>query len=76
LWIAELQITEKDEAMNEENKQQAANDKEQTGDSANNEVGPTEKLRESDKPEGELSVPGAQNPASEEIKDEKEPNSE
>lgn len=62
--------------MNEPDKQQAANDKEQTGDSANNEVGPTEKLRESDKPEGELSVPGAQNPASEEIKDEKEPNSE
>jgi hypothetical protein len=69
-------IREKDEAMNEENKQQPANDKEQTGDSANNEVGPTEKLRESDKPEGELSVPGAQNPASEEIKDEKRPNSE
>jgi hypothetical protein len=62
--------------MNEENKQQAANDKEQTGDSANNEVGPTEKLRESDKPEDELSVPGAQNPDSEEIKDEKGPNSE
>ena len=60
--------------MNEENKQQAANDKE--GDSANNEVGPTEKLRESDKSEGELSVPGAQNPGSEEIKDEKAPNSE
>jgi hypothetical protein len=74
--IADLLIREKDEAMNEDNKQQAANDKEQTGDSANNEVGPTEKLRESDKPEGELSVPGAQNPASEEIKDEKGPNSE
>jgi hypothetical protein len=52
------------------------NDKGQTGDSANNEVGPTEKLRESDKSEGELSVPGAQNPGSEEIKDEKAPNSE
>ena len=62
--------------MNEQNEQQAASDKEQTGDAANNEVGPTEKLRESDKSEGELSVPGAQNPASEEIKDEKEPNSE
>ena len=59
----------KDEAMNEPEKQQ-------TGDSANNEVGPTEKLRESDKSEGELSVPGAQNPASEEIKDETGPNSE
>jgi len=62
--------------MNEPDKQQQANDKEQTGDSANNEVGPTEKLRESDKSEGELSVPGAQNPDSEEIKDEKGPNSE
>jgi hypothetical protein len=71
-----LQLTEKDEAMNEQNEQQAASDKEQTGDAANNEVGPTEKLRESDKSEGELSVPGAQNPASEEIKDEKRPNSE
>lgn len=62
--------------MNEPDKQQQANDKEQTVDSANNEVGPTEKLRESDKPEGELSVPGAQNPDSEEIKDEQGPNSE
>ena len=62
--------------MNEAAKQQATDDKEQTGDSANNEVGPTEKLRESDKSEGELSVPGAQNPASEEVKDEKGPNSE
>ena len=66
--------------MNEQNKQshrqQAANDKEQTGDQGNNEVGPTEKLRESDKAEGDLSVPGAQNPGSEEIKDEKGPNSE
>jgi hypothetical protein len=65
-----LQSREKDKAMNEQN------DKGQTGDSANNEVGPTEKLRESDKAEGELSVPGAQNPGSEEIKDEKAPNSE
>jgi hypothetical protein len=61
--------------MNEQNKQSASN-LEQTGDSGNNEVGPTEKLRESDKPEGELSVPGAQNPESEEIKDESGPNSE
>lgn len=60
--------------MNEDNTQQAASNKE--GDSGNNEVGPTEKLRESDKPEGELSVPGAQNPGSEEIKDESGPNSE
>jgi hypothetical protein len=51
-------------------------DQEQTGDAGNNEVGPTEKLREHDKPERELSVPGAQNPASEEIKDEQAPNTE
>jgi hypothetical protein len=51
-------------------------DHDQSGDAANNEVGPTEKLREGDKPEGELSVPGAQNPESEEIKDEKGPNTE
>ena len=65
--------------MNERDKHQGKHkeaDKEQTGDSANNEVGPTEKLRESDKSEGELSVPGAQNPESEEIKNEKGPNSE
>jgi hypothetical protein len=76
LRIAELQITEKDKAMNEPEKQQSADAEERTGDSANNEVGPTEKLRESDKSEGELSVPGAQNPASKEIKDETGPNSE
>lgn len=56
--------------------QQESNVEEQTGDAANNEVGPTEKLRERDKPEGELSVPGAQNPESEEIKGEKGPNTE
>lgn len=60
--------------MNEE--QQAENDKVPISDSANHEVGPTEKLREPDKLEGELSVPGSQNPASEEIKDERGPNTE
>jgi hypothetical protein len=56
---------------------QTATDKEQAGDAANNEVGPTEKLREHDQPESELSVPGAQNAESEEdIKDEKSPNTE
>ena len=55
-------------------KEQAA--KEQMDDAANNEVGPTEKLREPDKREGELSAPGTQNPESEEIKDEKGPNTE
>ena len=62
--------------MNEENKQHAASNQQQTGDSGKNEVGPTEKLRESDKAEGELSVPGAQNPGSQEIKNETGPNSE
>ena len=57
--------------------QQGAKEKEETGDVANNEVGPTEKLREDDQPESELSVPGAQNADSEaDIKDEKSPNTE
>lgn len=57
--------------------QQGAKEKEQTEDVANNEVGPTEKLREHDQPESELSVPGAQNADSEaDIKDEKSPNTE
>ncbi|MEP6568982.1 MAG: hypothetical protein ABJC10_04340 [Acidobacteriota bacterium] len=60
--------------MNEQHGKPAAD--EVTEDSANNEVGPTEKLREPDKSEGELSVPGAQDPANEEIKDEKGPNTE
>jgi hypothetical protein len=81
LWITDGGIRdsnakEKDRAMNEATKQYAAGNQEQTGDSGNNEVGPTEKLRESDKAEGELSVPGAQNPGSEEIKEERGPNSE
>jgi hypothetical protein len=59
-----------------EQEERQANDTEPTGDSGNNEVGPTEKLREHDKSEGELSVPGSQNPASEEIKDEQGPNTE
>jgi len=47
-----------------------------TEDVANNEVGPTEKLREGGKQTEELSAPGAQNPASKEIKDEQSPNTE
>ena len=66
----------KDEKRNAMNEEQADNDKEPSSDSANNEVGPTEKLREPDKSEEELSVPGSQNPASEEIKDERGPNTE
>ena len=62
--------------MNEQEQQLGVNDSAPTADSANNEVGPTEKLRNPDKSEGELSVPGSQNPASEEIKDERGPNTE
>ena len=45
------------------------------------EKGPTEKLREQEKPEAEqltpgVELPGAQDPESEEIKDEKGPNTE
>jgi hypothetical protein len=67
---------EEGDAMNQQQAQLGSDDKEPTGDSANNEIGPTEKLREHDKSDGELSVPGAQNPESEEIKDEKGPNTE
>jgi hypothetical protein len=49
---------------------------EQTTDVANNELGPTEKLRETKETEAELSVPGAQNPESNEIKNEQGPNTE
>ena len=64
----------KDEKANEMNQQ--GQGKQPTSDSANNEIGPTEKLREHDKSDQELSVPGAQNPASEEIKVEQGPNTE
>jgi hypothetical protein len=67
----------KDERANQMNQQgQGSEDKQPASDSANNEVGPTEKLREHDKSDQELSVPGAQNPASEEIKVEQGPNTE
>lgn len=58
------------------NEQGTSVSKQVTEDSGNNEVGPTEKLREHDKSQGELSIPGAQNRESPEIKDEKAPNSE
>lgn len=45
-------------------------------DSANNEVGPTEKLREDDTPTQRLSAPGSQNPDNESIKNESNPNTE
>lgn len=57
-------------------------DQDQAVDAANNEVGPTEKLSDEAKSDagemvpGEQGVPGAQNPASEEIKDEQGPNTE
>lgn len=58
--------------------QRARNDNEQQID---DEKGPTEKLRDQEKSQAEqlvpgTEVPGAQNPESEEIKDEKSPNSE
>jgi len=59
-----------------EGQQKARDEQEPQTDSANNELGPTEKLREHDGSAAELSVPGAQNPASEEIKDEQNPNTE
>ena len=66
-----------DERANEMNQQvQGSEEKQPASDSAKNEVGPTEKLREHDKSDQELSVPGAQNPANEEIKDEQGPNTE
>lgn len=63
--------------MNQTEAQQRAHAKEETGDVGNNEIGPTEKLREHDQQESELSVPGAQNADSEaDIKEEKSPNTE
>ncbi len=59
-----------------EGQQQARDEEQPQTDSANNELGPTEKLRERDSTAAELSVPGAQNPESEEIKDEQNPNTE
>jgi hypothetical protein len=56
--------------------QTGGNDNDEAKDVADNEVGPTEKIREGDKSEGELSAPGSQNPDSEEIKDEKGQNTE
>lgn len=60
-----------------EGQQRVPDTDEPTGD----EMGPTEKLREQDKSEADtlvpgVRVPGAQNPESEEIKDEKNPNTE
>lgn len=59
-----------------EGQQKARDEQQPETDSANNELGPTDKLREHDSTTEELSVPGAQNPASEEIKNETNPNTE
>lgn len=56
--------------------QHGGNDNDQAKDVADNEVGPTEKIREGGKSEEELSAPGSQNPDSEEIKHEKGLNTE
>ncbi len=63
------------EMMSNEGQQRALDEQPET-DSANNELGPTDKLREHDSSAAELSVPGAQNPASDEIKNEQNPNTE
>jgi hypothetical protein len=47
-----------------------------SGPPKTDEIGPTEKLREENKSETERSVPGVENPKSEEIKDESNPNTE
>ena len=63
--------------MNSNEGQQQARDEEQPQkDSAGNELGPTENLRERGSSAAELSVPGAQDPDNEEIKDEQNPNTE
>jgi hypothetical protein len=59
-----------------EGQQQARDDEQPQTDSANNELGPTEKLRERGTSAAELSVPGAQDPDNEEIKGEQNPNTE
>jgi len=61
--------------MQDQRGPQNDNTNERAEDAANNEVGPTEKLQQHGETE-ELSVPGAQNPDSKEIKDEQSPNTE
>ena len=53
-----------------------ASSEEPQKDSAGNELGPTDKLRETESSPAELSVPGAQDPDNEEIKNEQNPNTE
>jgi len=62
--------------MNNQQGTQKADATDRTEDVANNEVGPTEKLRERVKGDDELSAPGSQNPESQDIKDEQGPNTE
>ncbi len=68
--------------MTENEGQRRARDNERSqGAETNDEKGPTEKLREQDKSKADTlvpgaEVPGAQNPESEEIKDETNPNTE
>jgi hypothetical protein len=62
--------------MNEQQGPQTSPDNEQTDDAANNEVGPTEKLREPGKAGEDFSAPGSQNPESKDIKNEQGPNTE
>jgi len=56
--------------------QGTATQQDEQTDVANNELGPTEKLRETKEAEAQPSAPGAQNPESKEIKNEQGPNTE
>ncbi|HEY6232120.1 MAG TPA: hypothetical protein VIW64_12740 [Pyrinomonadaceae bacterium] len=62
--------------MNDQTGTQTSQQTEQPTDVANNELGPTEKLRETAPAEAQPSAPGAQNPESKEIKNEQGPNTE
>jgi hypothetical protein len=59
-----------------EGQQKARGEEQSQTDSANNELGPTDKLRERGSSASELSVPGVQDPNNEEIKNEQNPNTE
>ena len=62
--------------MTQQQGTQTSPEGEHTGEVGNKEIGPTEKLREPDKAAEDFSVPGSQNPESEEIKNEQSPNTE
>ncbi len=61
---------------NECNAAAKASSDEPQKDSAGNELGPTDRMRETEGSPAELSVPGVQDPDNEEIKNEQNPNTE